>query len=1333
MQEDLRFQILKEVLNLNENHLIFGITPLGYPKYNELKISVMFLEKFFEDSVLLFPNAIAIEQGEIKYTYIEIEHTANKIANFLKAKGIGPEEKVAILLPRCAQVPIMMLGVLKAGAAYIPLDPEIPADRVNFIMEDAEAKLLITSDEIIESIGLQLNQHLIFNIDQQLKELDNYPDIKPIGIIRSANDLCYIIYTSGTSGNPKGVLLEHKNVVNYIRGAKTIYPIKQTDRALQGFSVSFDASVEEIWIPFSAGATLVIGTFEIMRSGDRFASILNKLNITFLSCAPTLLSMVKEDIPDLKILIFGGEVCSKEIASRWCKSNRLVFNTYGPTEAAVIATYKILSPDEEVTIGRPLPGYDVLLVNDQLELIANDEVGEILIGGESIARGYLNREDLTAQKFIETNKFKGVNDRYYRTGDLAKYSPIGEIIFLGRADAQIKIRGFRVELAEIESLLMKCEEVQAAAVALDSNTQQLAAYLVLRKGKKINRERIAKFLRQKLPYYMIPSTLDIISSIPITSSQKIDRKLLPTPHTPLIFSAKKKIIPPSTEIEYEMVKIIFKNIKMDNISMDDNFFDDLGGHSLLAAIIVSEMRELEIFENMSVVDVYKFPILSDLARELEKKKPKINEKRKEERDIYTPSKSGYYTCTFFQGISLLFLIMLFGMEWIGPFFVYSYYYQAENGVIYSLSLSLLVFFALLPVLSAFAIGFKWAVLGKIKPGKYKLWGSYYFRFWIVDKVINICPITYFTGTNIINIFLRLTGAKIGKNTYIDTSAISAFDLLKIGDNVSICTDSHLRGYIIEGGYLKIGRIEIDDNAFVGTRCCLAYNTKMGKDSSLEDLTLIPEGCAIPENENWGGSPAIKIGINQHKDSIQLWSKNTSLLPFAGVFIIPLITMFAYFPGMMLITHLDYSTEGYHFLWMTIVVGLSFVLFLTIIIAIFKWVFLGNLKEGKYPVNSFFYYKKWFFDQLMKLSLQVIGTLYTTLYLQIWFKMLGVKMGKRVEISTVEFISPDLLVTGDECFLADSVSVGASHVRNGYIEIAKTYIGNRTFVGNSAVISPDTHLGNDVLVGVLSNMSKKNLPAKNGTSWFGSPAVFLPKRDINHDFSAEVTYKPTRKLFIQRYFIEFFRVVLPPTLFIIFASLITNAVSYLQIEKDLGEIFLVFPFLYLGAAILGVLVTALLKWIIIGKYSPAKKPLWSNYVWRSELITGVYENFMVLFILNILTGTPFIKYPLRLLGCKIGKKVCFYTTQITEFDLIKIDDNSALNDNCTLQTHLFEDRVMKMSYVDIGKECSVGGMAVVLYDSKMENRSVLEPLSVLMKNETLPENSCFVGAPAVRSY
>jgi len=1174
-----------------------------------------FLDEYFENSAKNFPNAIAIENGTTKLTYFAVDKLSNQLAHFLQTLGIAAEEKVAIVLPRCEMIYPAMLAVLKAGGSYIPLDAEIPADRVNFIMQDSNAKILITSDEILEKIGDKLDNHLIFNVDHQLSNFSSYPTTKPEIQNRKSTDLCYIIYTSGTSGMPKGVLLEHRNVLSYLRGALEIYPINQTDRALQGFSVSFDASVEEIWVTFAAGATLVVGTFDIMRSGDRFSYILNKLNISFLSCAPTLLSMVKEDIPTLKILIFGGEVCSTDMAHRWCKPGGLVYNTYGPTEATVIATYLVLNPDEEVTIGNKMPGYDVRIVNEWLQPVGGEEEGEILIGGDCVARGYLNRDELTASKFIETDRYDGIMKRYYRTGDIAKYAPNGQIRFVGRIDAQVKVRGFRVELAEIEGLLLKFDNIQAAAVTLDVPTQQLAAFVVETEGKTINREGIAEVLRLKLPYYMIPSTLDVLTELPMTTSQKIDRKRLPAPKTPLSFSTKKEIIPPTTEIANIIVRIVSKNIGRDDVSMDDNFFEELGGHSLLAALVTSQLRENKMFENMSVVDIYKYPILSDLAIELERKQPTMKSKPKKERDIHKTSKLSYYTCTFFQGVSLIFLVLLFGMEWMGPFFVYAYYYQAELGIFDSLLLMLAMYFAILPVLSLFAVGFKWAVLGRVKPGKYKLWGSYYFRFWIVDKVINIAPITYFTGTPLMNIFLRALGAKIGKNVYINTSAISIFDLLKMGDNVSICTDTHMRGYHIADGYLHIGNIELEDDTFVGTRCCLSHNTKMGKNSSVEDLTLIPEGFSIPANENWGGSPAEKIGENQLHETKKLWSLGNSMLFFVSVFLIPLITMLAYFPGMMLITHLDYVGESYHFLWTTLGVGVSFVILLTLFITVLKWILLGNIKEGKYPVDSLFYYKKWFFDQLMKLSLQVIGTLYTTLYLQFWFKMLGVKMGKRVEISTVEFISPDLLVTGDECFLADSVSVGASHVRNGFITIAKTYIGNRTFVGNSAVVSPGTELGNNVLVGVLSKVKDENLPASDGTSWFGSPAVYLPRRDINTDFSAEKTYKPGKKLFVLRYLIEFFRVVMPTTLFITYAVLITNVVSYMQVHKDLNQLVFVFPFLYLGAALLGTLVMALLKWIIIGKYKPAKKPLWSHYVWRSELVTGIYENFLVLFFLN----------------------------------------------------------------------------------------------------------------------
>ncbi|MCX6231999.1 MAG: amino acid adenylation domain-containing protein [Bacteroidetes bacterium] len=1287
------------------------------------------LHELFEQTANLYPDHIAIEENGRRLSYAEVEHQANQLAHYLTESGVGAEQKVAIMLNRSAFVYIAMLGVLKAGGAYIPLDPEIPGERVDFIMEDSAALLLISSDTILNRINDKLVNRKIFNTDKDFPLLTNFPVTKIGNPALTSANLCYIIYTSGTTGKPKGVLLEHRNVVTYICSAQEIYPINHTYRALQGFSVSFDASVEEIWLPFSVGATVVVGTFEIMRSGEQFSGILHELEISFLSCAPTLLSMVEEDIPGLKILIFGGEVCPPDLAHRWCKNGRKVYNTYGPTEAAVIATYKVLEPHQSVTIGFPMPQYIVMILDEQMNAVDVGQEGEIYIGGECVARGYLNRPEMNQEKFIETSKFTEFPLRFYKTGDIAKYTAAGEIEYVGRIDAQVKVRGFRVELSEIEGLILSYKAVKATAVTLDKNTQQLAAYLVVKSGEILNREELAELLRAKLPYYMIPSTLDEVDALPMTSSSKIDRSRLPQPQTPLAADQQRECILPETPLEKELHEILKKHFKREDISMDDNFFNDLGGHSLLAAHVASDLRKHPMFNNLSVIDIYNFPILKDLATHLETEYTNQSNKKKEIHDFYKPSRLSYYSCWFFQGVSLIFLSFLFGIEWLGPFFVYAYYYHADYGVIDSLLIMLLTYFLLLPTLTLFAIAFKWMVIGKIKAGKYKLWSLYYFRFWIVDKVIGISPASYFAGTPIITNFYRLLGAKIGVNTYINSHTAAAFDLLSIGNNVSICTDTHIKGFTIKDGYLHIGSIEIGNNCFVGTRCCISENTKMERNSSLEDLSLLPDGGCIPKNENWQGSPAQKHGINPKVKTLKLWKENHFTLYMIGVFLFPLITMIAYFPGMMLITHIDYSNEDYRFLALTLFVAMSFVIILSLIIAILKWVLLGSIKEGKYPIGSLFYFRKWFFDQLMRLSLQVIGTLYTTLYLQYWFKMLGVKIGKRSEISTVEFISPDLLVAGDECFLADSVSVGASHVRYGYITIEKTYIGNRTFVGNSAVLSPGTKLGNEVLVGVLSKMKTEDLPATDGSSWFGSPAVYLPKRDINTEFSEKRTYKPSRKLFALRYFIEFFRVCLPATMFITMASMITNITSYLQVDLDLFPLLFVFPLLYIAASFIGFFIMAIFKWIVIGRYRPSNKPLWSGFVWRSELVTGLYENFGVLFSINVLTGTPFIKFPLWLLGCKIGKRTCIYTTQITEFDLVKVGDYSALNDNCTIQTHLFEDRVMKMSYVDIGKECSVGGMSVVLYDSVMEDGAKLDNLSVLMKGETLTTNTTYIGAPA----
>jgi thioesterase domain-containing protein/acyl carrier protein len=388
-------------------------------------------------------------------------------------------------------------------------------------------------------------------------------------------------------------MLEHRNVTNYIQSAQTIYPIDSTFRALQGFSVSFDASVEEIWLPFSVGATIVVGTFELMRSGDRFAVQVNQLGISFLSCTPTLLSMVDEDIPSVKILIFGGEVCSTDLGHRWCKPGRLVYNTYGPTEASVIATYSIIDLNSAVTIGKALPGYEVLIVNENFELVGANEEGELLIGGEGITRGYLHMDDLTAQKFHVKDRFKGTPERYYCTGDLARYNSSGEIEYIGRKDSQVKIRGYRIEPGEIEAALKEYKNVKENVIMVREDIlgdKRLTAYIIAANNRQMEISEIRKFLRTKVPEYMVPSAFVFIDKFPVTSGGKLDWKALPIPYD-YIPDYSENYQESATETEKKLNKIWSELLQTKQISMDENFFE-IGGHSILAVKLMIKIEKV---------------------------------------------------------------------------------------------------------------------------------------------------------------------------------------------------------------------------------------------------------------------------------------------------------------------------------------------------------------------------------------------------------------------------------------------------------------------------------------------------------------------------------------------------------------------------------------------------------------------------------------------------------------------------------------------------------------------------------------------------------------------
>lgn len=1339
------------------------------------------LHGLFEQQAAAHPKSLAVVCGRRRLTYGELDRRANQLARLLRARGVSRGDCVGLFLPRSAEVYIALLAILKAGAAYVPLDPDYPAERVQFILSDCCARVVVTTSDLAPKIlttksplhegeragdlrraewaaGASLCPVICF--DEMAAELRCFSeDELPLGESDSnSGDLCYIIYTSGTTGQPKGVEIEHRSVCHLVRTEAHIFQIQATDRVCQGFSIAFDASVEEIWLAFFAGATLVVATEELVRGGPALSRALAEDGVTVLSCVPTLLAMTEGDIPSLRLLILGGEVCPPDLVKRWWRPGRRVVNTYGPTEATVVATYSECHPAKPVTIGRPLDGYTVAILDEDLRPVSEGSAGELCLAGIGLARGYLGRPELTAERFVTiqmavqppgpaTNQPPEVA-RLYRTGDLARWTPSGELEYLGRSDGQVKIRGFRVELSEIESVLLERPEVQAAAVTLREDTpglQQLVAYIVPRGTNALDFTNIPAALRARLPHYMVPVLFETVPRLPTLPSGKVDRKRLPAPRV-CPEGIPREIVPPTSDTERQLANVWERLFSRAQLSVTDDFFLDLGGHSLLAARLVSELRRMELFARISMLDIYRHTTIRALAEVFDGTAANANahchtDQATRER-IAGPTDVSWrhFFCGIAQAASLVFILSFFALQWLAPYLTYTLLVEEDFDYLPAIIGALASLIVLYPLMLAIPIVVKWLVIGRYKPGAYPLWGIYYLRWWLVTTIEAAVPVAYLSGTPLLNIYLRLMGARIGRNVHLASDSFAIYDLISIGDDSTINVDSNLLGYSVESGLLKIGSISIGMNCFVGTRASLRENTTIGDGAALEDLSLLPLGSAIPPGEIWAGSPAARsAAVPRRPMPSELASppRPSALRRFGfgvlhgiGLLIFPVLVVGALFPGIVVMNKLNYLDPYYWYLFLSPLVGASFVTLLALEIAALKWLLLGKIEPGRHRLHTCYYLRKWFVDQTLDLSLDILGPLYASIYLAPWYKLLGARLGSGAEISTASFISPDLLEIGDESFVADNVSLGAPRIQGGEVMVGPNRVGKRSFIGNSAMLPPGTVIGDNVLIGCLSAPpSDPNEALRQDSTWLGSPAIFLPQRQKSAAFGPETTFQPTGTLRAQRAAIEFVRVVTPATGFIILLSLMFSILLLLHDSFNLLQTLLFFPPLYLACGLAATLITIAAKWLLVGRYRPAEKPLWSTFVWRNELLNALHEHLAEPFLVGALTGTPFVCWYFRLLGARIGRRVYMETTDLSEFDLVEIGNEAALNADCTIQTHLFEDRVMKMSRIRIGPRCRVGAGSLVLYDTCMEDGSSLDDLSLLMKGETLPANTAWRGSPA----
>ncbi|MDX6577743.1 MAG: hypothetical protein QOE96_3696 [Blastocatellia bacterium] len=584
------------------------------------------IHTLFEAQVEKAPDAIASEfQGE-QVTYRELNSRANQLAHFLRDNGVGPDVLVGICVHRSLDMLVGMLGVLKAGGAYVPLDPAYPAERLAFMIEDAGLSLVLTQGRLAGDIPVGRDR--LFCLDRDWQTIARQSEANPSLNVSSTN-LAYVIYTSGSTGNPKGVMIEHRSLVNFSFTAADAYEISPADRVLQFASLSFDLSVEEIYPALTRGATVVLRTDEMISSARDFLHYCDQWQVTILDL-PTAywheltdaLSAGNLKLPAaVRLVIIGGEKATFDRVMAWHRFAgervRLV-NTYGPTETTVAVTMCDLRPPDDssfntVPIGRPLANAKVYVLDESQRPVPIGAPGELHIGGPGVARGYVNRPDLTSEKFIPDSFGGDRHARLYKTGDLVRYRSDGNIEFLGRIDNQIKIRGFRVELEEIEQALRSLAGVTDCVVVLREDSdgdKRLIAYVVLHPHNKLTTAELRNHLKAKLPSYMVPALFEVIHALPLLPNGKINRRALPDPQ-PARFESRDSFVAPRTPIEQLLAVEWCDVLKLERVGIHDNFFE-LGGHSLLAAKVVSKVRNhLEI--EMGMVDLFQAPTIASLA------------------------------------------------------------------------------------------------------------------------------------------------------------------------------------------------------------------------------------------------------------------------------------------------------------------------------------------------------------------------------------------------------------------------------------------------------------------------------------------------------------------------------------------------------------------------------------------------------------------------------------------------------------------------------------------------------------------------------------------------
>lgn len=1278
------------------------------------------LHDYLSASAEQWPDLIAIEvppgNGRDRQltSYAELRTQSEDLA-FALSSLVEPDTVVAILLSRdSANLYVAQLATLYAGGCFLSIEPSFPDEQIREILSDSRAVVLITDEAgRIRAASSGFPVVHIFDIgdnSQPETSLTRSPRLGP-------ENLAYMIYTSGTTSRPKGVLIEHRSIVNLVHSDIDEFQLCPGDRVVQGSSAAYDSSIEECWLAWASGATLVIMDDETTRLGPDLVPWLRREGITVLCPPPTLLRTTgcqepESDLPDLRLLYVGGEALTQDVADVWAKGRRLV-NGYGPTECTVTCSRADIAIGDEIVIGRPVPGMTAWILDDQFQEVQDGLPGELCFSGVGVARGYNDRPDLTAAKFVN---IPGLG-RVYRTGDRAERRPDSSLSYLGRLDSQVKIRGYRIELEAIEAVLTQQAGIREAACRVQRIGGQdgLVGFVVpTGEDVEIDWAKIKSALGQKLPAYMVPARFARVGDLPRSVGGKLNREALPTIEINDIPIDDEER--PANELE-EAVLMAFKSTLgyEGEVSTRSDFFTDLGGSSLLAAKLVSIMREDPAVASVTVRDVYE-------ARTIERLSQRLRERGVQQAAApLVASVINPLGTTLGQSAFLLFelvvgsTLVVLGLEGLA----------SPVGLILIGTAAL--FWPLIAVILAVAA--KRLLIGRYSSRSEIVWGGFFLRNWIVQRIVRLVPWRLFEGSELACMALRALGARIGRGVHFHRGSLpldGGWDLLDIGDGAILCQDAGLGLVELEASKVIVGPISIGDGATVGVRARIASGASLGKGSHLSPLSSLTPGSHTGTDEDWDGIPAQRSGPVASDRSGEPAGREMHPLTYAAAYSLARLVLSCVLAapfGVAFVIALRWLDNDFGTLR---TLGITACLAVaatpaTLLLEAASARAMGRIAPGRIPMRSWGYIRVALKSNLVESAGRLLSG---TLFWPVWLRLAGMKIGRDCEISTIIDVVPELVEIESECFLADGVYLGPPHLRRGAADLDKVTLSPNTFIGNHAVVPSGSKLPADILLGVCTVADQRQI--RPGTSWFGLPPFELPRHDVR-EFDRTLTHAPGPVRYWNRVFWEALRFIVPvgPASATVGWMLAYRELSTHQSVAALALIGVPLSLLVIG--LLMIAIGVLLKWILLGKVKPGTHPLWSCWCSRWDFHYVVWGEWTRPF-LSSLEGTLLLNVVLRTLGMKIGRSVVLGSgfAQVVDPDMIRIGDGATVS--AMFQAHTFEDRVLKIDRVDIEPHATLGFGTVPLYGAHIGRETIIEPHGVVMKHERLAAGRRYEGAP-----